>query len=190
MKQQLENQESEFRERESQFLSNIHELQQHNFAHEGEKMSRDKQLEELKHRLKEQEEITADIQQASYSFQTQLEQVQEQLRQKEKRVKWLEEQEQAKIDVQKANDSLHKQVDQLQRQLNEHKQSQSALTPVPKVKDKPHDIVHKSLISLEWRNRSKAPDSMYMGAATVHGDIAYFLDYCRGVRAYNSKTQR
>ena len=73
MKQQLENQESEFRERESQFLSNIHELQQHNFAHEGEKMSRDKQLEELKRQLKEQEEITADIQQASYSFQTQLE---------------------------------------------------------------------------------------------------------------------
>ena len=92
----------------------------------------------------------------------------------------LKEQELFTGEIQQTNQSLQRQVKLLQQQLSRQVRN-------PDYKLRPHN---ERKVTLNWRDRGKAPFVMSRGAAVVDGDVAYFMN-CNGhTCSYSSMSKR
>ena len=128
---------------------------------------RERQLQQLNQQLKEQEQISSELQQIYHFLQRQVEQLQQQLSQ------------------QRLRPPQPPPPYQARRQLQEREsRKQLPVQPSLQVDHKPHPHRARKMTST-WREGSKAPFKMSRGAAVVHGNIAYFMSWNGEVCSYN-----
>ena len=128
-----------------------------------ERASRDRQLQQLNQKLREYEQIIADIQQTDQSLQRQVEQLQQQLSQQSLKLPQPPPPSQAQV------------------RGRQHQERESPL----QTDHKPHPY---RKMTLNWRDGGKAPLKIERGAAVVDGNMAYFMN-CNGeVYSYNAST--
>ena len=161
--------------------SNGVRLQQNERQLQGKIESQQRHLQQLKQQLKEQEQVTAEIQQTNHSLQRQVEQLQQQLSQ----------QTQQNTKPSQPPTPVPLQAQDRGRQLQqdhsmELKQLQPSLQQVHL--QKPHPPTGQAILG-EWRDEERAPIAMKRGGAVVDGNVAYFMGHLGETCSYNSTTK-
>ena len=150
-----------------QLLENINQLQQQTGAHQRERIQltqeialREDQLQKLNIQLKEQEQISAELQQIYHFLQRQVEQLQQQLSQQS---------------LKSPQPPPPSQVQIRGRQHHSEKQSPSKHSIQATIKPYPQNA---QKVILMWRSEGYVPFSfgMVRGAAVVNRNVAYFMN--------------
>ena len=165
----LERQVGEMQVREAATVQQLRDELQRKEHEKGELRS------QMNQQLKEQEQVTADIQQTNHSLQRQVELLQQQLSQQTRST--------TKSTQPPPPVVLEAQVRGTQLQQNQVKQSQ------PSPVQKSHTST-KILMITEWKDGGKAPIGMARGACVVDVDVAYFMNRFGETCSFNLSTRR
>ena len=150
-------------------------LQQKERQLQEERASRERQLRQLNKQLKEQEQVTAEIQQTNHSLQRQVEQLQQQLSQQ---------------NLKPLQPPPPSQAQVRGRQLQEREsRKQLPVQPPLQVDHKPHPHTVRKM-TFNWRDGGKAPFQMMRGTAVVDGDVVYFINVNGEVCSYNVSSKK
>ena len=131
--------------------------------------------------LKDQEQVTADIQKTNNSLLQQVEQLQLQLSNQNRQKS---NSSQLPSPIPRRPQVRRKQVQQ--RHSVKEKQSQPSQQHTQLQKPQP-PIKHNQR---EWKDQGRVPNNMVRGAAVVDGNVAYFMSWDGQTCSYNSSTQR
>ena len=168
--QLLEEKDTMLREKDREILSLGLQIQDRQLKEEI--SSRNEHFQQLKQKLENQEQVTAEIQQTNHSLRKQVEQLQKQLNQQSLKPPQPPPPYQAQV---------------RRRQLQE-RPKQLPILPSLQVDHKPHPR-RDEIMTLNWRDGGKAPFAMERGAAVVDGDMAYFMNHSGAVCSYSLTTE-
>ena len=135
----------------------------------------------MNQQLKEQKQVTAEIQQTNHSLQRQVEQLQQQLSKQTQQNTKLSQPPPVPLQVQVRGRQLQ------QDHSMKLKQSQPSLQQVHL--QKPHPPTGQMILG-EWRDGERAPFAMTKEGAVMDGNVAYLMEYNGETCSYNSTVKR